>query len=131
RSVGAFRAFDLGALANAPAWLAFGHEQSVALGNSSTNFNRKRAAYVLKRFFCDDIVAAPPEPPPAHGAAKAETSCIACHAKLDPMAGFFRSRGANFYDYGRMDAIVFDDLSTAPREKYETAWRAPTGAGRE
>lgn len=131
RSVGEFRAFDLGALVNVPSWLAFGHEQSVALGNSSTNFNRKRAAYVLKRFFCDDIVAAPPEPPPAHGGAKAETSCIACHAKLDPMAGFFRGRGAYFYDYGRMDAIVFDDLSTAAREKYEAAWRAPPGAGRD
>jgi mono/diheme cytochrome c family protein len=130
-SVAEFRPFDLAAFAEARPWLAFGHEQSTALANSSTNFNRKRAAYVLKRFFCDDIVAAPPEPPPQHGKAKAESTCIACHAKLDPMAGFFRSRGANFFDYGQMDAIVFDDLSTAERAKYEATWRAAPSAGRE
>jgi mono/diheme cytochrome c family protein len=131
RSVAEFRTFDLAALADSRPWLAFGHEQSTALANSSTNFNRKRAAYVLKRFFCDDIVAAPPEAPPQHGKAEAENTCIACHAKLDPMAGFFRGRGANFFDYGRMNAIVFDDLSTADRAAYEAAWRAPAGAGRE
>jgi len=131
RSVAEFRAFDRAALPGAPAWLAFGHEQSIALGNSSTNFNRKRAAYVLKRFFCDDVVASPPEPPTPHGEAKAETSCTACHAKLDPMAGFFRGHGAYFYDYGRVPAIVFDDLSTIERGKYEQAWRAPPNAGRE
>ena len=131
-SVAEFRAFDLAAFVDAPTWLAFGHEQSIALGNSSTNFNRKRAAYVLKRFFCDDIVASPPEPPqPQHGQAKAENTCIACHAKLDPMAGFFRGHGAYFFDYGRMNAVVFDDLSTAERGKYERTWRAPPGAGRE
>ncbi len=131
RTVAEFRPFDLAAFADARPWLAFGHEQSTALANSSTNFNRKRAAYVLKRFFCDDIVAAPPEAPPQHGTAKAESTCVACHAKLDPMAGFFRGRGANFFDYGQMDAIVFDDLSTAERVKYEATWRAPAGAGRE
>jgi len=129
RSVAEFRRFDLAAFPASPQWLAFGHEQSVALGNSSTNFNRKRAAYVLKRFFCDDIVAAPPEPP-QHGAA-AESTCAACHAKLDPMAGFFRGHGAYFYDYGRSAAIVFDDLSTIERGKYEAAWRAPPASGRE
>jgi mono/diheme cytochrome c family protein len=129
RSVAEFRAFDLAAFPNTKAWLAFGHEQSIALGNSSTNLNRKRAAYVLKRFFCDDIVAAPPEPP-QHGAA-AESTCAACHAKLDPMAGFFRGHGAYFYDYGRSAAIVFDDLSTIERGRYEAAWRAPPGSGRE
>ena len=127
RSIAGFRPFDLTALADTRAWLAFGHEQSIALGNSSTNFNRKRAAYVLKRFFCDDVVASPPAPPaPAqsHAEAKAENTCAACHAKLDPMAGFFRGHGAYFFDYGRMNAIVFDDLSTAERTKYESAWRA-------
>ncbi len=131
QSVAEFRPFDLSVFADAGPWLAFGHEQSVALANSSTNFNRKRAAYVLKRFFCDDIVAAPPEPPPQHGQAKAENTCTACHAKLDPMAGFFRSRGANFFDYGQRRGIVFDDLSTADRAGYEATWRAPPGAGRE
>ncbi len=131
RTVAEFRAFDLAAFPDTASWLAFGHEQSVALGNSSTNLNRKRAAYVLKRFFCDDIVASPPEPPQPHAQAKAENTCIACHAKLDPMAGFFRGHGAYFFDYGRMNAIVFDDLSTAERAKYEAAWRAPPGAGRD
>ena len=131
RSVREFKPFDLRAFPNPGPWLAFGHEQSIALDNSSTNFNRKRAAYVLKRFFCDDVVAAPPEPPQPHAAAKAESTCIACHAKLDPMAGFFRGHGAYFFNYGRMPAIVFDDLSTIERKQYEAAWRAPPNSGRE
>jgi hypothetical protein len=47
------------------------------------------------------------------------------------MAGFFRGHGAYFYDYGRSPAIVFDDLSTIDRTKYEAAWRAPPNAGRD
>lgn len=129
RSVLEFRAFDLAALPDPRPWLAFGYEQAMALANSSTNLNRKRAAYVLKRFFCEDVVASPPKP--QQHASGAEASCSGCHNKLDPMAGFFRSHGAQFFDYGRMPAIVFDDLAFKSRGEYEGAWRAPPAAGRE
>ena len=129
RSVLEFKAFDLAALPDPRPWLAFGYEQAQALANSSTNLNRKRAAYVLKRFFCEDVVASPPKP--QQHASGAEASCSGCHAKLDPMAGFFRNHGAQFFDYGRMAAIVFDDLAFKNRGEYESAWRAPPAAGRD
>jgi len=129
RSVGEFRAFDLAAMPDGRPWLALGYEQALALANSSTNLNRKRAAYVLKRFFCEDVVASPPKP--QQHASGAESGCSACHNKLDPMAGFFRNHGAQFFDYGRMPAIVFDDLAFKNRAEYEGAWRAPAAAGRE
>ena len=77
RSVREFRPFDLGALPEPGPWVAFGYEQGIALANSSTNFNRKRAAYVLKRFFCDDVVAELPKPPQHNAGAIPETSCAA------------------------------------------------------
>ena len=60
------QAFDLSAFPTKQKWLSFGFEQGVALGNSSTNFNRKRSAYVLKRFFCDDLIPIGFETPQEH-----------------------------------------------------------------
>ena len=132
RSVLEFRPFDLGVF-NMKSWLAFGFEQSSALKNSSTNYNRRRGAYVLKHFFCDDLTPVGFEDPQEHvgGAHGSDTPCFACHFKLDPMAGFFRSRGAYFYEYGGTPAVVFDDGVSIDRQKYETIWRAKKGAGRE
>ena len=98
----------------------------MALGNSSTNFNRKRSAYVLKRFFCDDLIPIGFETPQEHvgGAHGSQTSCFACHHKLDPMAGFFRSYGAYFFDYSRSPDIIFDDLANKDRALYEAVWKA-------
>jgi mono/diheme cytochrome c family protein len=130
RWVAEFRPFDLAAFPAGATWLAFGYEQGIALANSSTNFNRKRAAYVLKRFFCDDIVASPPEPVQQHAGAAGPATCAACHARLDPMAGFFRGYGNQFFDFSRQSVIVFDDLAALERAGYEAAWRAPPGASR-
>ena len=55
QSVAEFRPFDLKAFPSTKTWLAFGYEQGIALANSSTNYNRKRAAYVLSRYLCDDL----------------------------------------------------------------------------
>lgn len=132
QTVGDFKRFDLTALPTREKWLAFGFEQAVALQNSSTNFNRKRSAYVLKRFFCDDLTPVGFEDPQEHvaGAHGSETSCYACHYKLDPMAGFFRSLGAQLYDYSRERIIIFDDLADDSRAKYAANWRARKGADR-
>lgn len=132
-SVLQFRAFDGAALPVTDKWLAFGYEQAVALQNSSTNFNRKRSAYVLKRFFCDDLTPVGFEDPQEHvaGAHGSDTSCFACHYKLDPMAGFFRSLGSQFYDYSRERTIIFDDLADDSRSRYEATWRTRKGTSRK
>jgi hypothetical protein len=125
-SVLEFKRFDLAAFPTRQKWLSFGFEQGMALGNSSTNFNRKRSAYVLKRFFCDDLIPIGFESPQEHvgGAHGSQTSCFACHHKLDPMAGFFRSYGAYFFDYSRSPDIIFDDLANKDRALYEAVWKA-------
>jgi hypothetical protein len=126
KSVAEFKRFDLSAFPTRQKWLSFGFEQGMALGNSSTNFNRKRSAYVLKRFFCDDLIPIGFESPQEHvgGAHGSQTSCFACHHKLDPMAGFFRSYGAYFFDYSTSPDIIFDDLANKDRSLYEAVWKA-------
>src|SRR5262245_2543244 len=125
-SVLEFKRFALAAFPTRQKWLSFGFEQGMALGNSSTNFNRKRAAYMLKRFFCDDLIPIGFESPQEHiaGAHGSQTSCYACHHKLDPMAGFFRTYGAYFFDYARSPDIIFDDLASKDRALYEAVWKA-------
>ncbi len=132
-SISEFKPFDLSALPTPIEWPAFGYEQGLALGNSSTNFNRKRAAYVLKRYFCDDLVPIGVEEPARHASDVhgAQMSCYACHNRLDPMAGFFRNYGAFFYDYSKEADVIFDDLASQDREAYEKNWRAGEGAKRE
>lgn len=110
------------------------------LANSSTNMNRRRGAYFLRQFFCENL-----EPPPdvapaglkrAHGsesrllASKAvpndphsrDRSCLNCHARLDPMSGFFRDFGAFFGDYSKQTFLLFDDFVAVEREKHTEAW---------
>lgn len=132
-TVAEFRPVDRSAFPNSRKWLAFGFEQGTALANSSTNYNRKRAAYVLKRFFCDDLNPVGFDDPKEHvsGAHGSDTSCYACHYKLDPMAGFFRNYGALFSDEPSASDIVFDDLASVDRSKYLMAWRAPEGSARK
>ncbi|MEA2989788.1 MAG: hypothetical protein QOG83_2499 [Alphaproteobacteria bacterium] len=132
RSVRDFKAFDLRAF-RTDSWLAFGFEQSTALKNSSTNFNRKRGAYVLKRFFCDDLTPVGFETPQEHvaGAHGSDTPCFACHYKLDPMSGFFRNRGADFFNYSNDTVVVFDDDASSDRKKYEANWLAQKGSPRK
>lgn len=96
------------------------------LSNSSTNFNRKRASYILKRYFCDDLTPVAVEMPDSdhsQGRHGSDPSCQACHYKLDPMAGFFRNIGAFGGDFSGHDRIVFDDGAVKDRLEYEKAWR--------
>jgi hypothetical protein len=130
-----FRAFDLGVFADTQSWLAFGYEQGLALPNSSTNANRRRSAYILKRFFCDDLTPVGVEAPmPNVGqhatGALAQPSCQSCHYKLDPMAGFFRNYGAFFFDFSQTSHLTFDDLAEADRSRYTIGWQASPPANR-
>jgi hypothetical protein len=132
RTVLEFKPFDLSVF-KMDKWLVFGFEQSTALKNSSTNFNRRRGAYMLKHFFCDDLTPVGFDDPQQHvaGAHGSDTPCYGCHFKLDPMSGFFRDRGSYFYDYGSEQMLTFDDGVDVDREKYGSTWRAPKGSGRE
>ena len=107
----------------------------LTLTNSSTNFNRRRAAYMLRTFFCDDLTPLNIVAPAAHAADKhaADPSCAACHYKLDPMAGFFRSRGIVGVDFTDLPLFVHDDQlvrTGADMEKYFNTWKAPATSSR-
>jgi hypothetical protein len=105
-------------------FLQFKNLQLQALTNSSTNYDRKRSAYVLKRFFCDDLTPVGVQFPAVHAAGKhgSDPSCFSCHYKLDPMAGFFRNFGQNFHDFSNGNRIVFDDGAFLLRKDYEQNW---------
>jgi hypothetical protein len=106
--------------------------------NSSTNFNRRRGAYMLERFFCDDLKPVGAALPEVHGAGRhaSEPSCAACHFKLDPMAGFFRRYGNFGLEFSdevlalNEGTIFFDDGALIPFDRYDAAWRATDGSGR-
>jgi hypothetical protein len=107
--------------------------------NSSTNFDRRRGAYVLDRFFCDDLKPVGAALPAVHAGDKhaSDPGCQACHFKLDPMAGFFRRHGYQGIEFSDATLaqsggqIIFDDLAQLPFAQYDTAWRAPAGSGRD
>jgi hypothetical protein len=100
---------------------------------TSTNYQRKRASYLLKTYFCDDL--APIDIPSegdggaAGGEAHAQNpSCQACHYRLDPMGGLLRY-GGSFY----RKSISFSDGVTFKDDRYEAyldTWRNPDGSFR-
>ncbi len=97
--------------------------------NSSTNYNRKRASYVLKRFFCDDLTPINVISPPDHAGTSrhaSEPSCQSCHYKLDPMAGFFRYHGVVGINFKQIDSIRFDDNSERSLADYANNWLSQT-----
>ncbi len=137
-------------------FVAFSSSLWSELSNSSTNFNRKRAAYILKTYFCDDltpidIVQSSAVNQIAHTENKhaSDPACQSCHFRLDPMAGYFRYHGAigfNFedpllnrerdYPVSEQDQdyfaarFFFDDLTTLNQEQYDeylNSWRATNG----
>lgn len=110
---------------------AFASRFYAAKPNSSTNANRRRAAYMLNTFFCDDLTPLNVALPAAHAGQSAHGSdpaCQACHYKLDPMAGFFRSRGIVGLDFSNLPNFIFDDQKNIMGDeltKYMNSWREP------
>ncbi len=99
---------------------------ATTLPNSSTNRNRRRSAYILKHFFCDDLTPINVEAPSGHTDVHGQNpSCYACHYKLDPMAGFFKDLGTFFNDFSESDTITFDDNKTVDRKDYQKYWLKP------
>ncbi len=105
------------------------------LVNSSTNSNRKRAAYILKRFFCDDltpvnIVASNSHNPENRHAS--DPSCQSCHYKLDPMAGFFRyidGFGNQLTSFETPQTFIsFSDGARRELKSYVAGWKGAAGS---
>jgi hypothetical protein len=102
---------------------------------SSTNFNRRRGAYVLDRFFCDDLRPVGAALPPSHGGDQhaSDPACRACHFKLDPMAGFFRRHGVGGHEFSDellasyRGEIFFDDFERRDFVEYDATWSDSTG----
>lgn len=105
--------------------LLFGQDFWFNTPNSSTNFNRKRAAAVLQRFFCDNLAPVGVVLPETHsqGRHASEPACFACHYKLDPMAGFFRYHGQLGYSYEKEKSIYFDDGAEIDLQTYVDHWK--------
>ena len=122
--------------------------------NSSTNFNRRRAAEILKTYFCDDLIPVGGlEIPSQHtqGRHGSEPSCQACHYKLDPMAGFFKDHSffgisipslplelkeslKSQFDVNSDEFFVFDDnlvITDDQVSEYFANWIAPEGSERD
>ncbi|WP_394831583.1 hypothetical protein LVJ94_34225 [Pendulispora rubella] len=97
--------------------------------NSSTNVNRRRASYIWKTYFCDDLTPlAVPSSDGGHSEGKhgSAPECAACHYKLDPTAGLFRYNGKLGRNYEGKPTYFFDDdtsLAGASYEGYLDNWR--------
>ena len=111
----------------------YGEELFRLIQNSSTNRNRKRAAWALKRFFCDDLTPINVEAASSHvgGQHGSDPACYSCHYKLDPMAGYFRELGFFGVSFASSPEIFFDDGAKAPRVDYDKPWKAAPETGRE
>lgn len=114
---------------------AFDISMWLSIANSSTNYNRRRAAYVLRTYFCDDLTPLNIVAPSEHVGNKhaSDAGCAACHYKLDPMAAFFRDRGIVGLDFSGKPQLIHDDLlvrSGDELKKYLDTWKAPAGSGR-
>ncbi|MBX9766383.1 MAG: hypothetical protein K2X47_03850, partial [Bdellovibrionales bacterium] len=114
--------------------VVFDKDLKTQLTNSSTNYNRKRGAYILARYFCDDLtpINVVDDGRPGSGKHGTQQSCQACHFKLDPMAGFFRNLGRGMMDFSGSSEIIFDDAAKKPLTEYFDAsnWKAEAKTGR-
>lgn len=96
--------------------------------NSSTNYNRKRAQFVLDRFFCDDLTPLDLPNPVPHGQGRhaSEPGCQSCHYRLDPMGGHFRFMGSLGRNHEQDTYIGFDDQAYFDGDRmlqYFSVWK--------
>lgn len=117
------RRFDSRSLGIPPVYTTFSFTYWFENQNSSTNMNRRRAATFLSRYFCDDLTPIQFLDQSDHTQGKhgSDPACLACHYKLDPMAGFFKSFGQ--FGFGQKgENIRFDDGATKNFDEYTRQW---------
>lgn len=117
---------DMGPFADLPPLArAFSYDgQWKILKNSSTNYSRKRAAYVLRTFTCDDMTPVSTESEHMEGGSlhAAQPACMACHYKMDPIAAIFAPYGVGGVEFrGDAKEHIFDDALRMDRasEQYK------------
>jgi hypothetical protein len=115
----------------------FGEEFWAVLPATSTNFQRKRAAYILRTYFCDDLTPnSIPSTVDAGGQDEKHASnpnCQACHYRLDPMGALFRNLGAGGIDQSAQNKISFSDGVTFADDQFQqylSQWRNSDGSFR-
>jgi hypothetical protein len=123
-----------------PVSAALGSTFFASLPVSSTNFQRKRAAFLLKTYFCDDLTPLDipsTETGSGDGGAvdvhAANPNCQACHHRLDPMGALLRDIGAGGQDFSGQQLIAFDDGTVFKGEayaRYLSQWQNPDGSFR-
>ncbi len=129
RDIASVKSVDLGfAGVYSSLWAS---QLGVNLVNTKTNFNRRRGAYVLKHFFCEDLVPIPAAES-GTGAARhtliardehgANASCKSCHYRLDPIAGFFRFHGHHFLNFLGKGSVRLDDGTLLTDAEYALHW---------
>jgi hypothetical protein len=136
KSVHDFSTISLDSQGLPPLVKPLGQTFFTTLPASSTNFHRKRAAYMLKTYFCDDLT--PLELPATEGDGGSDVhasnpNCQSCHYRLDPIGALFRDIGGAGVDFTGKDAIVFDDnimFSGAAHDQYLGQWRNADGSYR-
>lgn len=99
-----------------PTW--FQTDQWVSLTNTLSNRNRKRAHFVLQKFFCTKLGIPPPE---IHF--NDSKTCSTCHRQLDPLAGLFKSIGNQGSNFINQKLILFDGGSAMRLLDYERYWQ--------
>lgn len=101
------------------------------LKNTGSNMNRKRAAYVLRTFFCDDLTpasladngsevvtqavqcgSAPENSAHVRARHASAPACASCHYKMDPIGALFRFNGVDGESFAGARHHIFDDLTT-------------------
>jgi hypothetical protein len=108
------------------------------LPSTSTNFHRKRAAYMLRTYFCDDLTPLElPQTDPGDGGTSdvhaSNPTCQSCHYRLDPMGALFRDVGAKGRNFSGQGHITFDDAITFSGSAYDhylSQWRNQDGSFR-
>lgn len=106
------------------------------LKNSSTNVNRKRAAYILRTYTCDDMTPVSLSSGAGMHAENGHATlpgCQACHYKMDPIAAIFVPIGIAGNDFSKRPNHVFDDglnlqkNSDQYKKKYIDQYNDPAG----
>ncbi len=85
--------------------------------NSSTNVNRKRAAYILRTFTCDDMTPVSlGSTDHVEGAHSAAAACQACHYKMDPIGAIFAPHGVAGISFKKQKNHIYDDALNVAKD---------------
>jgi hypothetical protein len=94
--------------------------------NTLLNRNRKRAAYFIRNYFCDELTSTAIDLSSFHtdknvGDPHVTGTCVSCHYKLDPLAGSLADLDAR--PGGRLYVVDGNQLEGDSLKQYLAGWR--------